>query len=60
MDPDETLHQLRLAITEYRQAADPGQKLHAADGVIDYAEALDHWLTDGGFRPAAWNQNGHK
>ena len=56
MDPDETLRQLRRAITEYRQAADPGQKLHAADRVIDYTEALDYWLANGGFPPAAWNQ----
>ena len=57
MDPDETLRQLRRAITEYRQAADPGQRLHAADRVIDHAEALDHWLTTHGFAPAAWNQD---
>jgi hypothetical protein len=60
MDPNEALRQLRSAITEYRQAADPGQKFHAADRVIDHAEALDHWLTDGGFPRAAWNQAGHK
>lgn len=60
MDPDETLRQLRSAITEYRQAADPGQKLHAADRVIDHAEALDQWLINGGFPPAAWNQAEHK
>ena len=47
-------------IVEYRQAADPGQKLHAADRVVDYAEALDQWLTNGGFSPADWNQAGHK
>jgi hypothetical protein len=56
MDPDETLGQLRRAIIDYRQAADPGQKLHAADR----AEAIDHWLVNGGFPPAAWNQAGNK
>ena len=59
MDPDETLGQLRRAIIEYRQAADPGQKLHA-DRVVDHAEAIDHWLVNGGFPPAAWNQAGNK
>jgi hypothetical protein len=60
MDPAETFHQLRSAIAEYRQAADPGQKLHAADRVVDHAEAIDHWLVNGGFPPAAWNQAWNK
>jgi hypothetical protein len=60
MDPDETLRQLRSAIIEYRQATDPGQKLHAADRVVDHAEAIDHWLVNGGFPPAARNQAGNK
>jgi hypothetical protein len=60
MDPDEALRQLRRAIAQYRQAADPGQQLQAADRVIDHAEALDHWLTGGGFPPAAWKHAGHK
>jgi len=60
MDPDETLRQLRHTVAEYGQATDPEQKLQAADRVIDHAEALDQWLTNGGFRPAAWNQAGHE
>jgi hypothetical protein len=56
MDPDETRRQLRRAITEYRYAAEPAQSLRAADRVIEHADALDDWLTAGGFRPAAWNQ----
>ena len=60
MDPDETLRQLRGAITDYRQAIDPGKKLYAADRVVDHAEALDYWLTDGGFPPAAWNLAGRE
>jgi hypothetical protein len=60
MDPDETLRQLRGAITDYRQATDPGKKLYAADRVVDHAEAIDHWLVNGGFPPAAWNQARNK
>ena len=61
MDPDETLRQLRRAITEYRQATtDPEQKLQAADRVINHAETLDQWLTNGGFSPAVWNQAGRE
>jgi hypothetical protein len=56
MDPDETLRQLRCAITEYRFATGPAQAVPAADRVVDHADALDRWLTGGGFAPAAWRQ----
>jgi hypothetical protein len=57
MDPDEALWQLRSSITEYRNAAGQAQALGAADRVVDHADALDRWLTGGGFAPAAWRQN---
>lgn len=46
MDPDAALYSLRLAIAsgEYEPAA-------------DYAEALDEWLSNGGFLPSAWERS---
>lgn len=44
MDPDTALERLREAL-----AADD------TDAAADAAEALDQWLTKGGYLPSAWN-----
>ncbi len=48
MDPNAALHSLRLAIAsgEYEIAA-------------DYAEALDEWLSKGGYLPSDWAREGN-
>ena len=51
MDPDETLAQLRAAVTASRGADDAGEHL---DRIVELVDALDTWLTRGGFLPAAW------
>lgn len=45
MDPNAALYSLRIAIAsgEYEIAA-------------DYTEALDEWLSEGGFLPSAWER----
>jgi hypothetical protein len=54
MDPNETLRMLRLTIKQMR--ADDNElirKAHA-DEIAEYVEALDEWLSRGGFLPSAW------
>lgn len=43
MDPDETLRLLREAARQ-----------NDGDAAIEYFEALDEWITNGGFPPKAW------
>lgn len=58
MDPDVALRELRAAIIEHHRLADSDTPndavLSAAEEVVRYAEALDGWLSAGGFPPAAW------
>ncbi len=44
MDPNETLSQIRQILAHDRDAA----------RLADLVEALDGWLTEGGFMPQAW------
>lgn len=55
MDPDETLRQLRLTIKQMAVEEKGGVlwTAHAAE-VVEYVEALDGWLSAGGFVPADW------
>lgn len=43
MDPNETLRRLRAAFED-----------GDANGALDLFEALDEWLSEGGFLPTAW------
>lgn len=58
MDPNAALANLRTAVADFRAAAntsvaeDPVDE--AAHGLADAAEALDGWLSGGGFLPEAW------
>ena len=54
MDPDETLRLLRLTIKQMRVDTDPAIRKAHADEVAEYAEALDGWITGGGFLPKDW------
>jgi hypothetical protein len=60
MDPNEALRRLRAAVAALGAipAAD-GTPLaeHGAD-VLEHWEALDQWLTRGGFLPDGWAQHG--
>lgn len=52
MDPDEALRQLREAIATLNQ--DDHRREIAAEQVVDHFQALDEWLSRGGFLPKAW------
>ncbi len=57
MDPNTALANLRAAITEYRALpwdAVPEQRVEIAEEIVEAAEALDGWLSKGGFLPDAW------
>ena len=59
MDPDQCLKELREAIAELKHeisegfAGDLGD---AADKAVEKFEALDGWLSRGGFLPLAWGK----
>lgn len=50
MDPNETLAALRGAVARLDAGED------AADDVVEAFEALDSWLSKGGFAPGDWSQ----
>lgn len=54
MDPNETLRLLRLTVKQMRVDENPDIRAAHADEVAEYVEALDEWLTEGGFLPHAW------
>lgn len=51
MDPNQALRELRTALAASRRA--PGDTGYLRD-VADSAQALDDWLSDGGFLPTDW------
>lgn len=59
MDPNQTLKDLRAAVTDYNmyeRDSDPNGMGIAADDIVQYIEALDTWLSEGGFWPSAWKK----
>lgn len=58
MDPDETLRQLRLTIKQMRVDESTEVRKAHADEIAEHFEALDGWLTTGGFLPKAWQREG--
>jgi len=61
MDPNETLDRLREALSIARSQIEGGAQpehygdyVHALEVVAECAEALDDWITKGGFLPYAW------
>jgi hypothetical protein len=67
MDPDEALKNARTALKNYRELESFEQKTNnerdrdleimCADDMFDAFEALDGWLSKGGFPPKAWDRN---
>lgn len=55
MDPNETLRMLRLTIKQLRVDEDSDVWEAHANEICEYVEALDDWLTNGGFLPADWS-----
>lgn len=55
MDPNEALRRLRDAITQFRETTLEVNRLDAAHYMAEYADALDGWLSHGGFLPDAWS-----
>lgn len=62
MDPDKTLEQIREEIRKLRRwmrhpsYSDHDNRLSEAEELVDLVEALDGWLTKGGFLPKDWNK----
>lgn len=53
MDPSETLRLLRKAVMNEDAAGDGS---YAAE-IVEHFQALDAWLTKGGFLPGQWTAN---
>lgn len=49
MDPNALLTRLRAEVTSHREHGDGD-----ASALVDAFEALDEWLSRGGFPPASW------
>lgn len=58
MDPNATLARIReraQEILSIRAAGD--EALAAADELAEHVQAMDEWLSKGGFLPQAWAEN---
>lgn len=53
MDPDTALGTLREAVADYFAH---GRNAVMLDDLAEHFDALDRWLTSGGFLPAAWSR----
>ncbi len=62
MDPDAALAGLRSAMAKLREEYDSSTTYERAGlelpKALDNFEALDGWLSRGGFLPRAWKQHG--
>lgn len=56
MDPNETLRMLRLTIKQLRVDEDTDVWEAHANEICEYFEALDDWLSRGGFPPEEWRE----
>lgn len=54
MDPNTALARLREAIARWSSASDADTRNDAASDAADWADALDDWISKGGFLPTAW------
>jgi hypothetical protein len=57
VDPNEALRLIRLTIKQMDADENPYIKAAHAEEIAEYFEALDGWLSKGGFLPTAWNTN---
>ncbi len=61
MDPNEALRRLREAAAKVREEMDKcfgGDPMDDVSDMLQHFEALDGWITNGGFLPAAWRRDG--
>lgn len=58
MDPNQTLRDLRVALADHRAATSISAADDAAQRLADHTQALDEWLSTGGFPPVAWQPTG--
>jgi ribosomal protein S20 len=56
MDPDQALQDLRSAIKRLDKSVDTDEFINATALTRDAAQALDEWLSKGGFLPKAWER----
>lgn len=58
MDPNDTLRMIRAYVKRIQdwEAGKPGDEdiPALASALAEYAEAMDEWLSKGGFPPSAW------
>lgn len=55
MDPNETLRRIRSVVSDENNGMG-GDRLASLDMLTELFQALDGWITRGGFLPAAWNR----
>lgn len=60
MDPNETLVSIRALTAKIIELSDKDDEDLAIEGLelAEAAQALDEWLTKGGFLPSAWKASG--
>ena len=56
MDPNEVLRLLRLTCKQFAVDEHPAIRQAHAEEIIEHFEALDEWLSRGGFLPADWSR----
>jgi hypothetical protein len=56
MDPNETIKQLRELAKRVLARADKGEEQDIYDSIeiAEKVQALDNWISDGGFLPSVW------
>jgi hypothetical protein len=54
MDPNVALREIRVAIEKIRQMPLDALRDGVVDDLIEHVEALDDWLSNGGFLPDGW------
>ncbi|KZM71633.1 hypothetical protein AWN90_02600 [Nocardia terpenica] len=57
MDPDAALGRIRQLVREVQQGNDNDESIDYLDELIDHWDALDDWLSRGGFPPASWDRD---
>lgn len=54
MDPEECLKEIRAQLLIFNLSTDDHELMTAAGKVCELVEAMDNWLSSGGFIPADW------
>lgn len=57
MDPDANLARVRELTRRLSDPQLPAERERATDELVEHVEALDEWLSKGGFLPQAWAEN---